>query len=308
MKAIKPYLRWLIFGGTLFFILKTLKDHWQQVASVRLETQGWWLLILAAMITFFAHTWSGWVWTWILKIFKQPVNPRWAVCVYLKTNLAKYLPGNVWHFYGRISAVHKVGGSLEAASVSVLLEPVLMAAAALSIAVVSSGLGLIKSQGNNPILLCEFLALIAVLLGIHPYILNPLMKRLSRLKNPGHSISSVQIDSYPLLPLLGEIGFLGFRGIGFIVTLMALMTVNPIYLPQLISVFSLAWLLGLIVPGAPGGLGVFEATMIALLNRQDFPVAIILSAVALYRLISILAEVAGAGFGSFSQIQVSKTP
>jgi uncharacterized membrane protein YbhN (UPF0104 family) len=48
--------------------------------------------------------------------------------------------------------------------------------------------------------------------------------------------------------------------------------------------------MGLIVPGAPGGMGVFEATTIALLDRQEFPPAIILTTTAIYRVISILAE------------------
>jgi uncharacterized membrane protein YbhN (UPF0104 family) len=62
----------------------------------------------------------------------------------------------------------------------------------------------------------------------------------------------------------------------------------------LLAAFSLAWLLGLVVPGAPGGIGVFEAIAISLLDTQ-FPVAVILSSVAIYRLVSVLAEVSAAG-------------
>ena len=51
---------------------------------------------------------------------------------------------------------------------------------------------------------------------------------------------------------------------------------------------------GFVVPGAPGGLGVFEATAIALL-QYHFPAAIVISAIALYRLMSIIAETAAAG-------------
>jgi len=47
------------------------------------------------------------------------------------------------------------------------------------------------------------------------------------------------------------------------------------------------------VPGALGGMGVFEATAIALLPDR-FSTGIILSAVALYRIISILADVSRA--------------
>jgi uncharacterized membrane protein YbhN (UPF0104 family) len=52
---------------------------------------------------------------------------------------------------------------------------------------------------------------------------------------------------------------------------------------------------GLIVPGAPGGMGVFEAVAIALLDRSQFDAAIILIAVALFRFVSILAETLAAG-------------
>jgi glycosyltransferase 2 family protein len=65
-------------------------------------------------------------------------------------------------------------------------------------------------------------------------------------------------------------------------------------IPLLIGAFSFSWLLGLVVPGAPGGVGVFEVTAIALLD-DHIATAVLLSIVALYRLISVLAETIGAG-------------
>ena len=297
--AIKPYLRWVILGGTLFFLLKTFKDHWQEVAAIRIETRGWLMLAIALIITLLAHVWSGWVWTWILQSFKQPLGQAQALIVYLKTNIAKYLPGNVWHFYGRISAVSKAGGSLGVASLSVLLEPLLMAAAALLIALLSSGLGIVGTPSDSPTWLLQIICLIVVLLGVHPRFLNPVVHRLSRLK--GSATDKVQIEGYPLLPLLGEVGFLGFRGTGFLFALMALMPIHWHQIPHLLSVFSFSWLLGLIVPGAPGGIGVFETTAITLLDNQQFSAGIILSVVALFRVVSILAEAAAAGLAWLSE-------
>ena len=94
--------------------------------------------------------------------------------------------------------------------------------------------------------------------------------------------------------MVGEIGFVCLRGLGFILTVLALKAISLSQVLPLISAFSLAWLLGLVVPGAPGGIGVFEATAIALLNNQFSP-GVILSSVAFYRLISTLAEAGGAG-------------
>lgn len=301
IKRVKPYLRWFILGGTLFFLLKTFKDHWREVAAVRIDGRGWGLLAIALLVTLLAHVWSGWVWTWILKMFKQPIKPSWALQVYLKTNLAKYLPGNVWHFYGRIVAVSQTGGSWGVASISVLLEPLLMAASALLIAMISSSFGLIQTTASNYILILQILALVVVLAGVHPRILNPLIMRLNRFKKDDSNPEPTQLTAYPIVPLLGEMGFLILRGTGFLLALMALMTVPLAQIPYILSIFSFAWLLGLVVPGAPGGMGVFEATAIALINTQQFPVATILTVVAIFRLISIIAEAIAAGLAWLSE-------
>ncbi len=302
--AIKPYLRWFILGGTLFFLLQTLKDRWREVAEVRIDANGWAILAIALVVTLMAHIWSGWVWTWILKAFKQPVSQRWALEVYLKTNIAKYLPGNVWHYAGRISAITEAGGSIGVASLSVLLEPLLMAAAALLIALLSGSLGFISTAPNPLILALQIGGLIVVLLGIHPRFLNPVIKFLNRSKKVTET-GEVKLEHYPLLPLLGEVGFLLWRGSGFLLTLLVLFPVTLPQIPQLLSSFSFAWLLGLVVPGAPGGLGIFEATIIALLGNQVSP-GLILTVVAIFRMVSILAELAGAGLGVLSERAFAK--
>ncbi len=300
LSFVKPYLRWLILGITLFFIAKTFKDRWREVALIRIDTRGWLMLAIALVITLLAHTFSGWVWTGILRGFKQPVGRLWAIQVYLKTNIAKYLPGNVWHYYGRISAVTRVGGSVGVATLSVLLEPLLMAAAALIIALVSNGFGWIVTGSDPRTLGLQIFALTMVLLGIHPRILNPVIQRLNRSKGNIGKTEPVRIERYPLLPLLGEMGFLGLRGTGFLFTFLVLIPVELNQIPQLLSAFSFAWLMGLIVPGAPGGLGVFEATAIALLDNH-FSGALILTVVALFRIVSILAEVIAAGVAILSE-------
>ena len=295
LAQIKPYLRWFILGGVIFFLVKTFKDRWQEIAAVRVDGSDWWLLTGALIVTLLAHIWSGWVWTWILAAFKIPIRTWSGIKIYLITNIAKYLPGNVWHFSGRIIAVSKQEGSLGAATLSVLLEPLLMAAAALLIGLTSTGLGWLESSFEPKIVLLQILCLVAVLVGIHPRILNPLMNRLSRKKGNAEAAQKANLTSYPLIPFLGEMGFLVFRGMGFLLTFMAFKAIAPEQIPALISAFSFAWLFGLVVPGAPGGIGIFEATAIALLNDSVFPTAIVLTTVAYFRVISILAEAIAAG-------------
>ena len=304
ISKLKPYLRWLIFGGTLFFVLKAVKDNWQELVAVRFESRDWLILLLSLFVTILAHIWSGWVWTWILQTFQQPMGQLNALQVYLKTNIAKYLPGNVWHFYGRIQAVSQAGGSLGVASLTVLLEPLLMAAAALLIALLSGALGLIQTASNVTTLGLQISGLLVVLLGIHPRILNPVILLLNGWKTKEKTLEGDSLKHYPFLPLMGEIGFLILRGIGFLLTLWAVMAINWQQIPQLLSAFSFAWLLGLIVPGAPGGLGVFEATIITLLGKQLS--AVIIVGVALFRLVSILAESIAAFAAWLSEFQFNQ--
>ena len=306
LSQIKPYLRWFILGGTLFFLAKTFKDRWQEIAAIKVDAYSWLLLGMALGVTFFAHVWSGWVWTWILSAFKISIEKWLGIKIYLITNIAKYLPGNIWHFSGRILAVSKQGGSLGSATLSVLLEPLLMAAAALFIGLTSTGLGWLENSFDPKIIGLQILCLITVLTGIHPRILNPLMNRLSLKKGNLKAVKSVNLKAYPFIPFLGEIGFLVFRGMGFLLTFMAFKAIAPIQIPTLISSFSFAWLFGLIVPGAPGGIGIFEATAIALLHNDTFPTAIVLTTVAYFRVISILAEAIAAGIAYLTSQQSQK--
>jgi uncharacterized membrane protein YbhN (UPF0104 family) len=301
---IKKVLRWFILGGTLFFVGKALKDNWLEVSSIRIDSAGWAILAIATGVTLLAHTWAGWIWTWILKDFNQSVSAVEFIQVYLKTNIAKYLPGNVWHYYGRILAAKNANISTGTATLSVLLEPLLMATAAL-ITVVLFGSQLAINNTNLWIKILQFVSLCILLAAVHPWILNPILRFLYRLKNKNspsenQSISSLRLEHYPLRPLLGELIFLGLRGTGFILTMYALNSLNFSQLPLLFGAFSLAWVLGLVIPGAPGGLGVFEATTLALLQHR-FPAALVISAIALYRLISILAETAGAALASLDE-------
>ena len=94
---------------------------------------------------------------------------------------------------------------------------------------------------------------------------------------------------YPTLPFLGEGGFLLLRGAGFLCVVAAFDANALIHWPQLLSGFGLSWLVGLVVPGAPGGVGVFEATALGLLGKLVSPGAL-LAGVACYRLVSVIAE------------------
>jgi uncharacterized membrane protein YbhN (UPF0104 family) len=299
---LKQILRWVILGITLIFLANALKDNWLGVTAIRIDKVGWAILTIATGVTLLAHTWAGWIWTWILRDLNQSISASEFIVVYLKTNIAKYLPGNVWHHYRRILALKNANIATGAATLSVLLEALLLAAAAL-ITVVMFGRRFAINTNSWSVRILQLLSLVIILVSIHPRFLNKVISFVYKLranKSDTQSEAAFSVERYPLRPLLGELGFLWIRGIGFILTLFALMPVNMSQVPLLLGAFSFAWLLGFLVPGAPGGLGVFEATAIALLQSR-FPSAAVISAIALYRLISIIAEAAGAGLAALDE-------
>jgi glycosyltransferase 2 family protein len=304
----KSVFRWAILGLTIGLLLKSLLDN--SAAMAKLPPAAPVPLAIGLAITLLAHCWSGWVWGWLLTSCGAPQSGLWAMATYLKTNIAKYLPGNIWHFYGRVRACDGKAVSRPIAVLSLVLEPLLMAASALALA--------LARLGSGPWMGLQGLGLVAILVGVQPRVLNPVLAKLGRgkLKGLDRSVAAVDLvaseqdpidaqsqlahqlalTAYPLRGLLGEFGFVVLRSLGFVAIVMAWVPIPTQQIFPILSGFSGAWLLGLVVPGAPGGIGVFEAAALASLG-SILPAPILLAAIVGYRLISTIAELLGAGLG-----------
>jgi hypothetical protein len=300
-KRWKPFLSPLLLVAIFVFLGQTFYQHWHEAQDIRIAGTGWAFLAIATGVTLLAHAWTGWVWGWILAELGQPVNRIWASQAYLKTNIAKYLPSNLLHLYGRAVSAKEEGIPLAVASLSVLLDTLLMVSAGLLL-----GLYCIPREGLWLLLAISVLA--GLLSIMHPAILNPILQKLSQSRQlttalaykPIHARKRL-IRRYPVGPLLGEMAFVLLRGLGFVLTVAALTPISWSVIPLLLSAFSVGWVLGFVTPGAPGGLGIFELTVSALLSQsglftseQNFSVAIAISAVAIHRVINTLAEAMGA--------------
>lgn len=297
-------MRWLIVGLTLFFLLAALRSHWAEVTQVRLDRRGWGLLGLALLLISASHVWSAGIWALILRLFRVRIGFWTAIALYLQTNLAKYLPGNIWHFYGRMLKVVESGSPWGVASLSVLLEPLLLAAAAAIAMILGLGGDLWQISGLPLLKFLVPLGLMGVLGGLHPRFFNPVIQKVSKGKTQNHD--PIQLTWYPWQPLLGELVFIALRGAGFLCVWAAITPLTLSQIPSLLGVFSGAWLAGFIIPGAPGGLGVFEFVALNLLEivgDRQVSTGSLLTIIALLRLISTLAELIPLPFFSVNSKQ-----
>lgn len=283
----KLWLQTALVIAIITFVVMSFRRHWAEVSAINLTNQGWACLIIATGVTLLGYVWTGQVWGFILKALGYPVDSGWAIRTFLLTNIAKYLPSNLLHLYGRTLAAKKIGVSTGAASLSVILDSML---------VIASGwiLGLLSIPKEG--LLAAIFGLVVIFVLIHPRILGFFLKRMKLpMKSSEDDKEIPVIRKYPLDLLLGELGYVFLRGVGFMFTVFAITSLPLTQVPRLISVYSIAWLLGYITPGAPGGLGVYEATLIELLQlTTDLQEAQILGAVAISRLVGTLAEMIGA--------------
>lgn len=283
---------------SIFIVLgHSLYTHWQVFTSVQITRLVWAKFFIATGITLFAFIWTGWIWAWILHDLGYPVSSIWAIQTYLTTNIAKYFPGNVVHLYGRVLAAKNENIPFAIASLSVFLDNFIMLSAGLLL-----GISSIYHQGKWLI----GLGLVSVLVMLHPVVFRIFVRSVSQLTNRLKQQSkpapkTVLLKHYPWRPLLGEIGIITMRGLGFTLIVQSLVPLQMQDVPRMVSIFSLGWLLGLITPGAPGGLGVFELTVSRLMitpgvlsDTQSIPYGLALCSVALYRFMSVVAEVIGA--------------
>ena len=97
------------------------------------------------------------------------------------------------------------------------------------------------------------------------------------------------ISFFPTRALLLEIGFVLSKFIGFYFCLSTFYPSNTLDMIFLLVIFSLSWSLGLVVPTAPGGVGVFEVCLLFLVGR-NIPQNEILVSLIYFRLISTSAD------------------
>jgi uncharacterized membrane protein YbhN (UPF0104 family) len=289
--GLKLWISLLSFG----FLLAALVGHGRQLLQLSLDGQGWLWLLLGVGVSLLSLVANGFSLVVILRWLG--LRPRWSELVraYLETNLRKYLPGGIWHLTGRLQLLRSDEAPLlepapsGVALAAVLLDPLLAAVAAL--ALVAAG-----GWQSGLALLCGL-----PLLLLWTRWLNPLLGRLERRQATklGLSAESVgaagaaSIRSYPWLPLLGQLLFVLLRFAGFACCVQAFDLSYGLGWGGWLAGFAIAWTAGLVVPGAPGGLGVFEAVLLLRLGFA-IPEAPLLAIALSYRLVVTLADLLAA--------------
>ncbi len=279
-------------GISLFFISNLLIKNIHQLKDIRLSNDLYIFLSFALLFGVISIYFNAVAWKNLLYwVGYEEIDLTNVIKVYLRTNLLKYLPGGIWHFVARIKALRLINESYDAIK-AVILEPLLM----LTSAMILVPLGDFKSGLS---LLFFLPALLFFKRSIEPLI--EILKalkytKLAKLNNNPNDHSSDQEklkirSEFPLVSLMIEVLFILFRYISFYLCLFSFQP--DIHFIKLLSAFSFSWAIGLVVPAAPGGIGIFESALIIQVG-DSFPKAIFISVLLLYRIIITLSDLIAA--------------
>ncbi len=227
------------------------------------RTMGAILAMLLAWVAGQAAAGAAW---W--QLLGRSIPLRSAVAILLTTQIGKYLPGNVGQFVGRAYLGRRHGVPLARCGATMTAEILLSVGIGLGVAVT---MALADPAGTAP--LAAFLPgfrLLFALAAAAALLLAALLvfpERIGRLIPPD---SRLRRAVPPRLPLPSLAAALGLHVFLYAVLAAGLWAVLPVFAPEApvpftvtFAVFGVATVAGLVTPGAPGGMGIREAVIVA---------------------------------------------
>ena len=273
-----------------FFMLSILIENTNQVLSLRLTYSSYIYLIIAVLIGMISIYVNGLAWNEMLAwMSSKRISSNHLINLYVRTNHLKYLPGGIWHFVARLRTLGLImdkGLSFKA----VIFDPLLM----VSVALIFVPLGQWKS-GLSLILFLPSMFIFTkwlepVLEKIGSIKFTSLSNIVPEFKDYDYKLNSfTKRDKYPIRPFLIESLFILIRFSGFNLCLYAFELEYSASVLATLSAFSLAWSIGLVVPAAPGGIGVFESAFLFQLP-SDVPKGAFIAVLVSYRLVVTLSD------------------
>jgi len=261
LKVALAIIQAVILAVAIAYIAWTLADQWQS-----LRRHAWTLRPAPFLISVpFAAVWflcRAWLWQRILAGFGYALAYHQCFRTFMLAELSRYLPGTVWHVFGRSYYANRQGVPAAVTLTGLILEMALVALTAVAFFP-------LRAIGGGRLLeglaVWAAAAVFLLLVVAHPRVIVPLVNLgLRRLNKP---LISATLRYRDILPMLA-VCVLMWACICAAFWLLAV-SVAPSAKSSAIGVaasFPAAWFVGLVAIAAPGGLGAREGALAALLG------------------------------------------
>jgi hypothetical protein len=290
----------VIIVGLLFvlYVVRALHGHDLSVYATPRAALG---IVLAAIMWSCIAPLMALAWRHLLLGLGVCESRRELFGIIGITQLAKYVPGNVGQYVGRVGMSLAHGLPARALAATLVIETLLMIASAVIIGV---GAGAFSRFGTEVVRRYApqlwLIALLAALAVAGLWGCRRMASILLQRFAPQHApmLSGALSPRLPALSAAFALYCVMYVGMGVGLILLASMMLprTPLDPWLLISACALAWVVGFVTPGAPGGLGVREALLVVMLAPIFTAASASILVIAL-RMATILADVFCFGAG-----------
>lgn len=264
-------LRWVGSGFALIaiaFVFIRLHSYWIELDLSRIDISSWGIIAALSVIYGFANVFLALAWWHLLRYLNVIITRMGALKLYGMSQLAKYVPGNIFHLAGRQALGMAAALPAAALAKSMIWEHGLIAIAG----ALFGWLALSRLMPGFP----EWAGLL--LLPVSVFLVSGLLWKIA--------------GRQPVWSFSWQIVFLILSGGVFTALLNVVVDGEGIateYWPIIGGAYIIAWLIGMVTPGAPAGVGVRELILLLLLKGVIVEADLLL-AVLLGRLITVVGD------------------
>ncbi len=289
---------WLLALAILFFLAQTLISSWDKVAASGFHFQiNLPLLALSLALLVIGRGFAVEAWRRILMALGNYVTFRFAFYAWFISNLARYVPGNVWQVATMMLLVEREGVS----KMNALLSQAVYTAVALSVTALF-GLTLLPI-GQDHLLFAALLLFGLIIFFALPPVFRLILAVTSRLtrwarRNGTPDSPAPRVPSLSfvrgLIPPLCSTAMWTINGLAFFLFVRSIADVPLQNLPAFAAINAAAYFVGYVSFITPSGLGFREGAM-ALLLGTFFPAPVAVAIAFLTRIWSTTGEMLGVG-------------
>ena len=273
---------------SFWFIGEKFWEHhnWLQTSALNYE-----LLItvfVCSIIYGLSEFLLSFAWRRLLKMCgHKDISANTCNRIYGKSQIAKYIPGNVFHVVGR----HILGSQAGIKNIVLAGATIYEILGLISISVLIGFGGMIIFGLSNIyfslyqiiLILFSTIVITSLITALAPYLMS-----LRGIILPYRGIWDAVINISKIY-VFYFIFFL-IAGLLLVIIVNLFLDININLIAKLIVIFSIAWLAGFIIPGAPGGIGVREAVIIFFITPIIGEAQSVAIAIAL-RFVTLLGDV-----------------
>lgn len=260
--------------GGCIFVVERLWNYKQDLSFSYGEWHELTLIIVLSIVYAVSSVSLALGWYALLRHLQEYPNLRWSVQIYAITQLSKYIPGNIFQFAGRQVMGAAAGIGQKKLLQSTILELILLIVAGLCF--VPLVLPIFLSVVSNKLAIIMLAALAVVYTTCMALVANTHLR-----------IAAAAYGAYIVMSGTIFLGVFALVG-GRVSSLTEAITV--------IGAFAISWLVGLLTPGAPAGLGVREAILILLL-KDIAPEGVAVTAIVTSRFVTTFGDILFFGAG-----------